>query len=244
MLLNKDDFFLPEFAYQKGLVHGFSTRKFGDCNPKRANKNWRNVEKFLATLGLKKENLVLMEQVHGKKIKIVGTADQGKIILAVDGLITKSRGVVLGVNMADCLPILFYDPVAKLVGIAHAGWQGVLKKLPQKMVDSLVKIGALPENILVGIGPHIGDCCYNVEKERIKMFTTVFGLLSGMIKKKGKYFLDLVAPTRIQLINSGLAEKNLIISDVCTSCQNKEFFSHRKDSPQNSGGTLGVIGLK
>lgn len=96
----------------------------------------------------------------------------------------------------DCLPILFYDPIAKIIGVAHAGWQGILKLIVQQMIELMVKMGAIPENILVAVGPHIGGCCYNIDS-----------------------------------------------SSLCTSCQNNEFFSYRKNREKNFGEMLSVISL-
>lgn len=234
-----------EFKRFKGLIHGFSTRGFGDCNPKGEPENWKNIENFLAVLGLKKENLILAEQVHGNKIKVIRNEDKGKIIPEVDGLLTTQRGLVLGVKSADCLPILFFESEVQIVGVAHAGWRGVLARLPQKMVDQMIRMGGLPERVLVAIGPHICSKCYLVEKSRSTKFLSEFGKLEGMVKTKSNGdCLDLLVPTENQLRHSGVLVKNILKSGVCTSCQNKEFFSYQKDAKQTYGEMLGVIGLK
>ena len=218
-----------------GTVHGFSTRHYGDCNPARGSQNQRNIEQFLKDLGLKRANLVLMEQVHGNKVKVVTGADKGKIIPGVDGLVTTKKDLVLGVKAADCLQLLYYEPTAQVIGVAHAGWQGVLKKIPQKVIEVMIRLGALPEEILVAIGPHIGSCCYEVEKNRAEKFKKKFG--------EGKLFLDLVAPTLRQLVHTGVPEGNIDIAKKCTSCENKEFFSFRKDTKKSYGAMLAVISL-
>jgi len=115
----------------KGLIQGISTRKFGDCR--------KNPQEFLGTLKLDKKDLVLAQQVHGNKIRVVGDEDKSQVIAGVDGLITCTPGVILGVRTADCLPILFYEPEADIIGVCHAGWKGVLAGLPQKMID-MIKI--------------------------------------------------------------------------------------------------------
>ena len=216
------------------LVHGFSTRQFGDCRKKE------NYQKFLETTGIGVENLVLGQQVHSNKIKVVRYQDRGKIIPGVDGLLTRDWQVVLGALSADCLPILFWEPQAKIVGAAHAGWRGVLARLPQKMIDQIIKMGGLPENILVAIGPHICGNCYSVGKERIERFLAEFGKIEGMVKDN---FLDLEIPTFIQLFHSGVKSGNIFSPKMCTSCNNEEFFSFRKDSEKNYGEILSIIGL-
>jgi hypothetical protein len=230
-------YFLPQFAPQKKIIHGFSSKKFGDCREK--------AEKFLKAIGLDKKNLVLMEQVHGVKIKVVMEKDKGKIIPGVDGLLTATTEVILGVKSADCLPLLFYAPEARLIGAAHAGWKGVIAGLPQKMVDLLILKGALPGEIKVGVGPHIGKCCYQVKSDRVAAFLAKFGQLKGLINKKsGKIYLDLWLATKTQLLNSGILEKNIFEAGVCTSCQNENFFSKRKDSSATYGGMLSLICLQ
>ena len=228
-------YFFEEF---KGLIHGISTRKFTG-------------EKLLAALGLKKENLVLAQQIHGNKIKVVGDTDKGKTISGVDGLMTNMPGVILSVRTADCLPVIFCDPKAKIIGICHAGWRGVLSRLPQKMVDQMIRKGGLPENLLVGIGPHICGQCYSVEKARSQRFLAEFGKLEGMVQPGKKTdFLDLAVPSTVQLIHSGVLEKNIEFGHLCTSCHNKEFFSYRKDKKEtylsagrNYGEMLSVVSL-
>lgn len=235
---------LDEFTSQPNVIHGFSTRKFGDCNPKDNPDNWKNIERFLLKLRLEKENLVLMEQVHGNKIKVVDRKDRGKIVPGIDGMMTDEREIILGVKTADCLPILSYDPVVRVVGVVHAGWQGVLKKVAQKMIDLMIKIGTSPEDIVVGIGPHIRSCCYDIKKERAERFIQEFGRLENMIKQQeNKIFLNLEIPTISQLVLSGVLPRNIRSADICTSCQNKEFFSYRKDNKKTYGEILGIIGL-
>lgn len=225
-----------EFKKFKGLIHGFSTREFGDCRTKTNN--------FLVALGLEKENLVLAKQVHGNKIKVVKKDDRGKIIPNVDGLLTDQPGEILGVKTADCLPILFFEPEAKIIGVAHAGWRGVLARLPQKMIDQITRMGGLPKNLLVGIGPHICDKCYPVEKTRSQSFLAEFGKLEGMVGTGKKAdFLDLAVPVQNQLIHSAVLPENILLSSSCTSCQSKEFFSYRKDSKKTYGEMLSIISL-
>lgn len=228
----KGYYVLEKFKSQAGLIHGFSTRRFGD------------LDRFLMVLGLKKSNLVLMEQVHGNKIKVVNTNDKGRIIPGIDGMVTKSKGLILGVKTADCLPILFYDPVGKIIGVAHAGWRGILKRICQKVVDVMIRLGSLPQNVIAGSGSYIGSCCYNIGQQRAEKFKKEFGELKGMIRQqKNKLYLDLAVPARAQLIATGISQDNIEFSSSCTSCQNQEFFSFRKNTKKSYGAMFGVISL-
>jgi copper oxidase (laccase) domain-containing protein len=105
-------------------------------------------------------------------------------------------------------------------------------------------LGSQPKDILVSVGPHIGGCCYSIDKERKNKFIKKFGNLPGMIsKKRDKAFLNLAIPVKIQLIESGIKNKNIELSRACTSCQIEEFFSYRRDSQETYGEILGVISL-
>jgi YfiH family protein len=240
----KNCYQFKELNDQPEVVHGFSGRFFGDCDVRKDKTNQKNVDRFLSQLGLRGEDLVLMEQVHGGRVKVVGKYDKGGVIPEVDGIITQERTVVLGVVTADCLPILFYDPTEKVVGVIHAGWRGVLRRLPQKMIEVMIRLGSLPENILVGIGPHIGVCCYTIDRERVQKFEQRFGKLPGMINITEKHArLDLTIPVLNQLKHSGILDKKIILSPECTSCLNKDFFSYRRDNEKSFGEMLGVASL-
>ena len=224
------------FKIIPNLIWETSERQLGDCRI--------NPDKFLETLGLTKDNLVLAQQIHGNRIRIVGTKEKGLTISGTDGLITQIPGVILGIHTADCLPVLFYEPVAKVIGACHAGWKGALTKLPQKMVDRLILTGAHPENIIVAIGPHICRKCYEVKPDMVQKFVKEFGQLSGMlVKKNDKIYLDLAVPVIFQLTNSGIQKQNILMSEDCTSCNNDQYFSYRKDTKDSYGEMLSVISL-
>lgn len=235
---------LDKFTKQLGLVHGFSTREFGDLKVRRSLKLNKNLDKFLPVLGIDKEGLVMMEQVHDSKIKAVGKRDKGKVIKGVDGLITKEKGIFLGVNTADCLPLLFCDPKKKIVGLAHAGWKGILAGVTPKVVEEMKTVGSSPKDTMIGIGPHIRGCCYTIPQARAEKFLQVFTNLPGMIyEDKEGLHLDLMVPVIKQLLDSGVRRENIETALTCTSCQNNEFFSFRRENKRKTyGEMLGVIG--
>ncbi len=238
-------YIFDRFKRYSGIVHGFSTRDFGDLSIKKSLGENNKLDGFLRVLGLGKGNLVMMEQIHGKRVMIVGEKDRGKVIKRTDGLITQHSGVALGVKVADCLPLLFWGPKERIIGVAHAGWKGVLLGITKVVIEKMKTLKSQPENILVGIGPHIGSCCYSIDEERKKRFIRKFGNLRGMILKKGgRTFLNLTIPMKLQLIKLGVREKNIELSTVCTSCQTDEFFSFRKDNQETYGEILGIICLK
>ena len=241
--LKKDHYPLEKFAVQPGLVQGFSTRDYGNLKIGRSLNSNSDLDKFLSKMGINKSSLVMMEQVHGNKIKVVRNRDKGKVIKGVDGLVADKNGIFLGVNTADCLPLFFYDPKRKIVGIAHAGWKGILLKIAQKIIEEMKKLGSNPKDVIVGIGPYIGNCCYLVGDDLVKKFRKEFGDLPKMLyQDKEGIHLDLAVPIIVQLIKSGIQKVNIKTSLVCTSCQNDKFFSFRKDNKKTYGEMLGVIG--
>lgn len=232
-------FVLEKFAVQPGIIHGFSGREFGDMRVKGEERN-----EFLSALGLKEESLVLMDQVHGDKVRMVGKEDRGKKFPQTDGIVTNQKGVVLGVRTSDCLPMIFYDPKKKIIGVAHGGWKGILSRIGEKTINQMEQLDSEPKDIIVGVGPHIGGCCYTVDEERAQAFVKEFADLPSMVyqDKKGIH-LVLVIPAVGQLIKSGVKKEKIEVVFSCTSCENNRFFSFRKDS-DDSGDMLGVISLK
>ena len=238
-------YILEKFSRQPGLIHGFSTRQFGELRVKKSLAENDKLESFLKALGLERKNLIMMEQVHGGKVKIVKDKDKGEVIKAVDGFVTALPGIILGVKVADCLPLLFFDTQKRVIGIAHAGWKGVLLEIAKEMVEKMKMLGSQPKDVFVGAGPHIGGCCYEVQKDLINKFFKAFGQLQEMIIKiDGKSYLNLAVPLKVQLIEQGIQNKNIEFSTACTSCQIEEFFSYRRDSQETYGEILGVISLK
>lgn len=240
----EEGYYILDKLNKPGLVHGFSIRKHGGMSLDKSSEAEKNRTDFLALLGLKKENLVLMEQVHKDKILRVRASDKGGILEGVDGTLTTERGIVLGVRVADCLPILLHDPAREIIGVVHAGWKGVLLEIGAKAIEFMRKMGSSPERILVGIGPHISACCYHIPLERRAAFEKKFGPLPGMIEEaNGQFFLNLAIPMIDQLKKEGIRLQNTEVARKCTACFKDEFFSFRRQKGKN-GLILGVISLR
>jgi YfiH family protein len=163
----------------------------------------------------------------------------------VDGLITKKRGLFLGVRTADCLPILFFEPNVGIIGAVHAGWRGTLKNIAGRTVEAISREGGDIDYLLVYIGPHIKVCCYDPPLGRLQLFQKKFGEKRPIFKKvKKKIYLDLTYANFYQLLKSGVKWENIEVSDFCTSCRTDLFFSFRKDKKKDYGEMLTIIGLK
>lgn len=244
-MVKKESFLVfPLLAKQKGIIQAVSTRALGDMAAPDKKEKEKNRRRFLNQLGYDFQDLVTMEQTHGNQIKVVSLSDRGKKIKGVDGLITTKENVVLGVRSADCVPLVAFDPQKKVLGVAHGGWKGIIKKIGLHLIKKMSYLGASPENLLVGIGPHIGVCCYTIDKERKKQFLKVFGPLLGMIREREDIFsLDLAKPLVSQLIGAGILEKNIELAGLCSACETQEFFSLR-NKKRPFGEFLTVAALK
>lgn len=247
----KGYYFWDEFS-KSGVVNGVSTRYFGSIK-NNGNINKKNLKGFLDALRVKIKSVVFPEQVHGSSVVTIDDSRK-QFILNDDGLITNKKNIFLGIVTADCLPVIFYDKKSEMVGIAHAGYKGLLSGILQKMLKAMKKMGADVKNMKIAIGPAIGICCYDVPTERIKMFNkllnsdgdsgrTSFARMTSLCQaREGKYFLDLKKIAKQILILEGIAEKNIEVSDICTKDNAKDFFSFRKEGPKNFGEFATIVG--
>jgi polyphenol oxidase len=226
--------FLKPFKFGKGVLAFISTKQAGNLgyhvgdDPKKVTANRKRLAK---AVGFDIDSLTCGKQVHKNKVVVVtsklrgkGSADWSSAINNTDALITKLPNTCLMINVADCVPLLFYDPVKKVIGATHAGWRGTELKIAQKTVRSMVKLGSKSKNIKVGIGPSISPCCYEVSKDVAVRF-------DHYICKGNKYFVDLKLENKEQLIKAGIPSKNIQTSKVCTKCSSIKFFSARAESP-------------
>lgn len=242
--------------YFPGIIHGFSTKKFGDM---RIAKN-RNA--FLSVLGIDASSLVWQEQIHKDVIHIVSHLDKGKTISGVDGLVycchsgfelessddnktIDSEAIVFSVHTADCVPILAVDPLAKVIGAAHAGWKGTLLHIGKTLVKDMEKLGATPLDIRIAIGPRIGACCYAVDDERELMFQKEFGQYTDIVVKRNeKSFVDLGKANYYDFLSVGISSVHIDYDpSLCTFCMKDDFYSFRRSGKPLEGEMIGVIGL-
>lgn len=195
--------------------------------------------KLLAeTLGIPLTSLTTAKQIHKGNIKIVseelrgrGSIDYKGAINATDAMVTNVPNICLMILLADCVPILFYDSSKRVIGIAHAGWRGTLQFVAQKTVKALrEEFGCLPQDIVIGIGPSIGPCCYQVGQEILSQVEDVFGTKQDFIRNEsedGKGYFDLWRANLEQLLQAGIPEDNIEVAKVCTSHHPDLFFSYR-----------------
>src|SRR4030066_989183 len=162
---NKGFYTLATLSNFKNLVHGFSTKDLGDVRFKIADTK-KNRERLARVLKIESE-FVGVAQKHGNKVIRADKRDLGKIIAGADGLVTNKPGVNLMIRVADCLPILVYDPKNQVVGAVHAGWRGTVGGGAKNLIKKFVNyFKSDPGKLLVGFGPCIEFCHYSVTTDR------------------------------------------------------------------------------
>lgn len=250
-IIQKNELVYVQFPklLKSGVVrHLFSTRHGGVSNGEFSTMNMsfnrnddrqnvlQNYKILCSAENINTENLVLSHQTHTSNIKTVTRQDIGTGITKpsfndVDGLITNQSGVALVTQYADCTPLLFCDPVKKVIATSHAGWRGTAKLIGGLTIKRMVEeFGCLPQNIIAGIGPCILDCCYEVDDPVYKEFQKIEFLDLKTIftpKENGKFMLNLVEANRQILIHYGVKNDNIDVSDICTCCNCLDLHSHR-----------------
>jgi len=181
-------------------------------------------------LGISRGDVATAHQVHGSQVALVGPEDRGRVIPATDALITDTPGVALMLRFADCLPILLYDPVRRAIGLAHAGWKGTIGGIAAKTASAMMEAcGSRPADIVAGLGPCIGPCCYQVGSEVIELVKANFNHWQGLLRPQGdgSVNFDLWEANRRPLAELGVEEIEVI--RLCTAYRTDEFFSHRAE---------------
>ena len=193
----------------------------------------KNYEILGNALGFDPKDTVLTKQVHGNTVLAVDGTDRGTGLFRTqetpcDGLITNTPGVALVVFTADCTPILLWDSVTGAVGAVHAGWRGTASAIAAEAVSQMEKqYGSRPENLFAAIGPNIGACCFETDRDVPDAMLNAFGPeAQKFITRTGeKYHVDLKGINAMVLNRAGV--RHIDISTDCTACQNQRFWSHR-----------------
>ncbi len=230
------------FLDHPNVVSGISTRSDGPIRDHKRELRANNAARFLGEFDVNIAQAVFAKQVHGGMVHFVADT-QNQFIENVDGLITNRKGIYLCIVSADCLPLVFYEPAAQMVGIAHAGYKGLLSGIASNMVKSMTSHGGGGANLRVLIGPGIGACCYNVPKERIDMFSQAFPSFSDTYEERGdECFLDIKSIAKQQLLACDVREEHIEDLELCTRDNMDEFHSYRGDSRETFGEFMTFIG--
>lgn len=200
-----------------------------------------NRERFINKIGVKPENLISADLVHGNNVEIVTQKNAG-LVPKTDGLITNQKGLYLAITVADCLPIVIYHPKKELIALLHAGWRGLDLKIIEEGIKKLkdefdVDLGEL----IVSVGPGIGVCHYKVGEDVLGKFSEYGEAINN---RDGKYFLNLKLVALQQLMDVGLKRENIEVSNICTYCEADVYFSSRKDKTVPVQTMIVVAGMK
>jgi len=207
-----------------------------------------NRERFCQGVGIEAEKIVTAQQTHRDQVVVVtkeylgrGAKGYKDAIADTDALVTNIPGIPLLLCFADCVPVLIVDPVQKAIGIAHAGWKGTVARIAQKTITTMqTEFGTKPQHCLVGIGPSIGSCCYEVDDRVIHQLQEQYANWEQVVHKAAdKWLLDLWQANCLQVEEIGVCSNNIVVSNVCTACNNELFFSYRAE--QGETGRIGAV---
>lgn len=259
------------------LRHGFSTRQGGvssvygantlnlgwtkDDEPALVSEN-RRLFSGSAQKNLSPHDLlptVTLRQVHSAVVLPIRSEDgvfegrlqtaDGRAVLEGDGAVTALPGVMLGVQTADCVPVLIADVNQRVVAAIHAGWRGTVAQIVEKAVGTMREVyGSRPEDMVAAVGPSIGSCCYTVGEEVRSGFGSQFGYADALFRTTGdgQMRLDLWEANRRQLLDAGVRAESITVMGECTACTisrgERKYFSHRAEHGF-TGRMMSVIGV-
>ncbi|HVD99599.1 MAG TPA: peptidoglycan editing factor PgeF [Cytophagaceae bacterium] len=229
-------------GYSEGSLGGLNlSYKVGD-NPEHVQKN----RALLANaFSVSADKLIFPVQTHSNYIKTVTEKITPEDLEDTDALITNTKGIMIAVMSADCVPVLLYDPAKQAVAAIHAGWRGTVSEIVKCTIEKMQKeFGSNPSDIIAAIGPSICEEVYEVGEEVIKAVEKVYGSKNGIITREqnGKGFCNLWEANRIQLINAGVLSANIEVAAMCTY-QNADLFFSARQSGNTAGRFAAGIGL-
>ena len=222
---------VPALLAVPRLVHGFEQRN-GAPVPESREDSRARMTAALAPFG----RLCLLKQVHGIAVHEAPWTGMPE----GDAAIASSAGLLLGIETADCLPVLLVDPIHKRVAAAHAGWRGTARGVAGVAVAHLVAAGSRPADILAALGPGIGPCCYEVGDELRREFPG--GEAFFCPGPRGRPHLDVRAANHSQLEAAGLRPENIHSVTECTRCRADLYPSYRRDG-RGAGRMVSYIGF-
>jgi len=256
--------FFENLLQHQEIRHFISTRTGGFSSPPYNSLNLglhvgddpgdvlKNRERLATTIGIPLNQFTMARQIHSGNVKIIseelrgkGCADHKEAIDATDAMVTNVADICLIILVADCVPMLFFDPSRRAIGVAHAGWQGTLKFVALNTVRAMEEVfGSSPQDIIVGVGPSVGPCCYKVGPEVITQVEEGFHTRKEYISNEsadGHGYLDLWRANLKHLLRAGIQRKNIEMAKICT-CHNPDlFFSYRHQRGDTGRFGVGIV---
>jgi hypothetical protein len=284
----------PQFAQLNWLVHGFSTRTGGASELETHHDGRKETEKvlnlgfaewdtrehvlenrrnFLAALNASGMRQIGMRQIHSDIVRVANPADAEPLAQTTkaDALITNEPGLLLTVQVADCVPIFLADKKRHAIAAIHSGWRGTLQRIAEKALGRMqMEFGTRPQDVIAALGPGIGQCCFEVGPEVAAEYAAKFpdarewfqgpfdSLARGdndpnwlpwlTMRPPGhqppapRVHLDLIAANRSTLSAAGVPAGNIVSSEFCTACRTDLFFSFRRE--RVTGRMMAAIGIR
>ena len=202
-----------------------------------------NMQQVYQTVGATRTQTVTCYLVHDIEVLTIEANNQQAMMGRADGLVTNCRGVHLVMRFADCTPLIFFDHVRDIIGLAHAGWRGTMQNMAGAMVTAMQRLGSQPNDIITVIGPAIGPCCYEVGAEVIQLAHENLAQPQTLFERPHgeQAYFNMWGANQQQLVTAGVTK--IIPMNLCTACNTSQFFSHRAEKGRT--GRFGVvIGLK
>lgn len=260
---NNEEFlqFRRLLKYSDIITHAYSVRLDKDYRTFKPDKsmlakedyetNINNYKSLCEINNLNYENLVKANQAHTDNvIRIDEIKNINKIDTEIDsdGLVTDKKNIILATTNADCILLLFFDPIKKVIANTHSGWKGTLKEISVKTINKMKdEYGCKPKDIIVCILPSIRKCHFKVGEDVYKMFLNQFEKLGNVdefiVKKEDSWFIDTVLINKINLKQAGILEENIEDSKLCSVC-NKDILHSFRAEGEGYGLATAIISLK
>lgn len=196
------------------------------------------------------KNIISPRQTHTNNVVAITLDNLDDELNDVDGVITDLKGVALTIATADCQNIFIYDKKKEVIANVHSGWKGTLNKILRNTIVKLVDVYRCEvQDLIVCIGPSILKCCFEVDSDVVDMFRKEFKDIEDIISLgdikdgKQKYYIDTVEINRRELMDLGVPEYNIIVSDICTKCSSDKYHSYRAHG-MDSGRNVSLIVMK
>ncbi|HSE60178.1 MAG TPA: peptidoglycan editing factor PgeF [Nitrospiraceae bacterium] len=229
-----------------GLHHFFGTRHAAQLPPgEHGNRDVERTGHYLAQEAQSKPNGVVADlagecrfvaarQVHGTDVLVVGEQVPSRELLEQgwDALITDEPGICLTIKTADCVPVLLFDPVRRVIAAIHAGWRGTLAQIVPKTIGAMrERYGSRVDAMKAAIGPSAASCCYEVDEPVLSRLREVFPAWSLVLREVGdnRAKLDLRQVIRRQAEEAGVRAESISAADHCTICEPDLFYSYRRE---------------
>ena len=241
-------------AYSIGIDKDYRTERAGNVkvSHEELEKAKDNFKELTSAINTNYKNIVKARQKHTKNIKIVeekGNEPEfySENFINTDGLITNKPNIMLSTSNADCILLLFFDPIKKVIANTHSGWRGTLQRISVETVKQMQQnYGTNPQDIICCMCPSIRKCHFEVSEKEKDLFENEFKELQGFIKEttpKEKWHIDTIYINKEILKHAGLREENIVDSGICSVCESSQIHSYRAEG-KNYGLATALIEIK